>query len=476
MLSSVNSGNGALPVTFAAIMRYKPLHLGALVCALASPVAAAGQSSQGGKGTQSTSANATETASSHVAADKPAKPKADAPKPKHLLGDWSKSLAANGIDVSLKYEGDLAAAVAGGTHRGVDFAQQIELNVNADWDKIAGIKGLHSTITFVNRAGKNVSKRIGDHLFQVQPMYGGTHHAIIHLVQAFADWKSDKGTVDVAAGRLPVGNDFGTSPYYCEFMDTALCGYPHSLPAKRGFTAFPNSTSGARLRVAPGSRLYAQAGIYQVRPQYGGKYGFDWGWSGTTGTYFPIEIGWEPSFGGDELNGHYKIGFTTDTSRYKDNLYDANGVPYPISGNAPAKHGGRHSFYLLGDQMLHRNGDGPENGWVVLGGIVQSDKETSKISRFAFAGIRDQGLVPGRPNDVAGLMVAHAHISDRLTAEQRLSNDPLQSAEWVAEATYRIAVTKGVTVSPDIQYFVHPNAQKSIPNALALGTRLEIDF
>ena len=455
-------------------MSYKALALSWTIAALAWAAPALAQRNQSSQGQQS--GRQAHPSDSHVAQNKPAKPKADAPKPKHLFGDWNKSLGAKGLDVTVKYEGDLAAAVSGGKHRGTNYAQQLELNLDADWGKLAGMKGLHSTITFVNRSGSNVSRRIGDELFQVQPMYGGTHHAIIHLVQAFADWRSDKGTVDFAAGRLPVGNDFGTSPYYCEFMDTALCGYPHSLPAKRGFTAFPNSTWGARLRVAPNSQWYMQGGAYQVRPKLGGKYGFDWGWSGTTGAYFPLEVGWEPSFGAEELNGHYKIGVTTDTSSYKDLLYDANGVPFPVSGHPPAKHGGRHSVYLLADQMLARNGDGPENGLVVLGGFVASDNATSTISRFAFAGIRDQGLVAGRKNDVAGLMLAHANISNRLTTQQELTGDPLQTGEWVFEGMYRIAVANGVTVQPDVQYLVHPNAQKSIPNALALATRVEINF
>lgn len=299
-------------------MRHKRFVLTSLVTAIFFPSAAWAQTAQSSQMSQPTPATkSTQPPSSHVQAGKPAKPKADAPKPEHLLGDWSKGLADKGIDLTLKYEGDVADVVSGGKRQGADYAQQLELNVDADWDKLAGVKGLSSTVTLVSRAGRSAARdRAGDKLFQFEPMYGGTHHAIIHLVQAFVDWKSPKGTVDIAAGRLPVGNDFGTSPYYCEFMNTALCGYPHSLPAKRGFSAFPNSTWGARLRLAPGSNFYAQTGVYQVRPKFGGKYGFDWGWSGTTGAYFPVEIGWEPSFGPEELNGHYKLGFTTDTSRY----------------------------------------------------------------------------------------------------------------------------------------------------------------
>jgi len=221
-------------------MRYKALGLAGPLVALALAPPALAQQNPSGEGQQSAQ---NPPPDSHAAQDKPAKPKADAPKPKHLLGDWNKTLSDKGVDLTFKYEGDVADVVSGGKRRGADYAQQLEFDVKADWGKIAGIKGLSSTVTFVNRLGKSAARsRAGDSLFQFEPSYGGTHHAIIHLVQAFADWKSDKGTVDIAVGRLPVGHDFGTSPYYCEFMDTALCGYPHSLPAKRGFTAFPNST------------------------------------------------------------------------------------------------------------------------------------------------------------------------------------------------------------------------------------------
>ena len=456
-------------------MRHRVLVVYSLAAVLCAPASAEVKPSGG---TQQSNQSAKQgQASGHQQVSKPAKPKADATTPKHLLGDWNSGLRDRGVDLTLKYEGDVGASVAGGKSHGIDYAQQLELKGKFDLGKIAGAKGLSSTVTLVNRLGQSVShNHIGDHLFQVEKIYGGTHHAAIHLVDAYLEWKSGNGAFDIAGGRMFVGNDFATSPYYCEFMTTALCAYPGGLALKRGFTTFPNSTWGGRVRVAPSSTWYVEGGAYQVRPKFGGKYGFDWGWSGTTGGYFPLEAGWEPSFGSDKLNGHYKIGFTTDTSNYEDLLYDAHGVPFLISGRPPARHGGRHSAYLLADQMVARNGKGPENGLVLLAGVTASDRTTSKISRYAFVGVRDQGLIASRPDDVAGILVAHAHISDRLTAEQVLSGDSPQTAEWVVEGMYRIAVADGLTISPDIQYLVHPNAQKSIRSALALATRVEINF
>ena len=140
-------------------------------------------------------------------------------------------------------------------------------------------------------------------------------------------------------------------------------------------------------------------------------------------------------------------------------MYDATGVPFPISGNPPAKHGRRHSIYLLADQMLHRKGKGPENGLVLLGGVTASDKATSQVSRFEFAAVRDHGLIASRPDDVAGVLVAHANISDRLTAKQELAGDPVQTGEWVVEGMYKVAVTNGLSSSPAVQYLIPPNGQ-----------------
>lgn len=57
-------------------------------------------------------AQANQQPSSHVEAGQPAKPHADEPKQKHLLGDWNKALSDKGIDLSLGYEGDLGVAIS----------------------------------------------------------------------------------------------------------------------------------------------------------------------------------------------------------------------------------------------------------------------------------------------------------------------------------------------------------------------------
>jgi len=420
--------------------------------------------------------------------DKAVKPKNDAPDKQHLFGDWSglrTRLHEEGVDLTIGYIGETAAVISGGKRNGLDYAQQMEVQADLDWGRIAGLDGFKTHTILVNRAGRSAAHDYaGDELFQIESIYGGTHHAPVHLVEFWGEQKI--GNADVAAGRLAVGEDFATSPLYCEFMSTSLCGYPHSLPAKTGFTAFPNSTWGARLRLHPGGRVYLQGGAYQVRPKLGGRSGFDWGFSGTTGTYLPVEIGWEPAFGSGGLPGHYKAGFALDTSNYPDEAFDAAGVPFVISHAPPAMHRSRHSWYLLGDQMVARHGEGGTNGLILLGGYVHSAPESSQLSEFAFAGLVDQGAISARPHDTIGIMLSYVKASDRVGFTQTLQEQrglPLtppapgpQSHELVVEARYGAALAPGLTLMPDVQYIVRPSASSRIDNALAVGLRASVNF
>jgi carbohydrate-selective porin OprB len=43
--------------------------------------------------------------------------------------------------------------------------------------------------------------------------------------------------------------------------------------------------------------------------------------------------------------------------------------------------------------------------------------------------------------------------------------------EW----NYALELRPGLLLQPDIQYLVHPNGNKSIPNALAIGVNIVIN-
>jgi porin len=121
-----------------------------------------------------------------------------------------------------------------------------------------------------------------------------------------------------------------------------------------------------------------------------------------------------------------------------------------------------------------------------MGGYTWSDEDTSQFSRFAFAGITDQGIIRFRPDDSFGVVIAWQKISPVLSATQSieaslgvpLSKDALgvQSDETVVETRYDIAITEGLHLMPDLQYVIHPGAARTLPNALVAGFQLKADL
>lgn len=410
-----------------------------------------------------------------------------APK-EHALGDWSARLKDEGIDLTPSYLAEIADVASGGQRQGMDYAHQIKLQADIDLETLAGWKGWSLHGTLLERAGRNASADyLGDDLVQVQEIYGATDHAAAHLGYFYLEHVSgDAVSIDAKAGRLPVGLDFAASPLYCGYLSLGLCPEPRGLTINGSFSTDPSATWGARVKIGP-KHFYAMAGVYQVRPRYGGPSGFDWGFSHTSGAIVPVELGWAPRFGAAGLQGHYKLGLAYDTSDYP-----------AITPGGPMRHH-KLSYYVLADQMIARTGPNGTDGLILLAGWSHADPATSIFRDFAFAGVTAKGVIPSRPDDSIRVLAARGWVSHALTDAQRVAlaaGEPLptgfppapggfgptpvapgvQTRETIFEVNYSLHAAKGVILTPDLQYIERPGGVDAIPNALVLGGRVEVDF
>jgi porin len=417
----------------------------------------------------------------------------DAPAFERLFGNWGglqDDLIRQGIGIRIDALTEFAGNISGGTRQGATFASQASFNADINWERLADVTGLSTHLTVVNRSGSSVSRQFGDNLLPVQEIYGAGGDVAFHLVSVFAQETLFDRTLDVAAGRMNVENDFASSPLYCNFLNNALCGDPKSLPGGDiGHSAYPEGVWAARVRVRPAPEIYVATGIYEVnRGLYGDKYfrsGFRFDTSQDSGVYLPIEIEWVPEFGPDGLLGHYKIGFGYDTSAgYEDftNALAMKGVP----GYQLHSHAGNAQFWVLADQMLVRNGPTDDAGLMGLAGIVKNDPNNTVYADQYFVGLVDRGFWKARPQDGVSFLFTYVGVSDRLAKVQAVEQSlgltfsngatGIQSHEMVLEANYRIHVTDGVRIRPDFQYVIRPNAQSNLRDAAVFGFRAYVDF
>jgi porin len=412
----------------------------------------------------------------------------------HLFGDWGGArtwLLDHGINVELDYLTESAGNVTGGRSRGFDYAGQIGLEIDLDFAKIANLQGFSTHTMIVQGNGRNLSADyLGDSIGTVQEIYGGRGNVLAHMVYTYAEQELDNNRIDIAGGWMPVGTYFASSPLNCDFMNVLGCGNPHPLPNYPGEPDWPAANWGAQVRVRPTVSTYVMVGLFEVNPNNGGISGFSWGEPGATGVSVPVELGWVPRFGSDDLVGHYKFGFDEDSSSYANLLNDAAGRPTIISGNPAARVSGRREYYFLLDQMLVRMGPGETNGLIVLGGYVHADSAVSPLSDHAYAGWASSASFLGRTKDSFGMKFDYIKMSSALTQAQELElefGQPLNGAgigpafgvqthEETLEAEYTAAVYSGVTVMPDVQYIMRPGATTTFHNAWVLGVRTNIQF
>lgn len=406
----------------------------------------------------------------------------------NLFGDWGgwrTRLSNNGIDLSLSYNGEAAANVAGGKRRGIDYAGQEEAKFAIDWGKIAGLQGFSTHFAIINRNGRNASyDYIGDDLLQAQEIYGGTGNVLIDVPELYLEQKFPSGLGDVKAGRMSILNDFAYLPDACDFMSLGVCA-TYGIVKPGSITSFPPSNWGGNFEYKATHDLSLKFGVYEVNPNNGLPNGLHWSLAGATGAVLLTELDYKTSFGPFKLPGIIKVGGYYDTSQYSQFYTAINGAPLPLT-TLPAKTGRRTGFYILAQQMLTQTGSQPGEGLTGLAGFMHNTPDISVFQNFAFIGLLDKGLFPARPDDRAGLSFIWAGVSSELSAVQNLQSDlglPLamgapgpQTNEVVLEANYSIAAFRGIDVMPDMQYVIHPSAAHTYPNAFVLGLQIRANF
>jgi porin len=109
----------------------------------------------------------------------------------------------------------------------------------------------------------------------------------------------------------------------------------------------------------------------------------------------------------------------------------------------------------------HRLNSAPyffDTGLVAYGPVVHRPKD------FAAMGLAYGSYAPGfRQTEQSGIPSAAMPITTR-------------NFETTVEWTYGCTIRPGLVVQPSLQYLIHPKGTTAIPNALAIGVNLVINF
>ncbi len=395
-----------------------------------------------------------------------------------LTGDWNGArtkLHDAGVNFTATYANDILGNPVGGAHQGLSHADSLGLNLGLDLDKIMNIRGLHFFTSFVFRTGTNLSAKKIDCEFAVAQLFGSETYRIneILLKKTFLD-----DAIVIKAGRLNGGNDFLTSPLYCQFVNNTFCGNPVGIfyNTEVAFTAYPVAAWGAFIGIEPCHFLRMKFAVYNTD-----KNAITNKWHGASFTFH-------------STNGVFLI---TEWAYLNNQRHDTRGYPgnyklgyYYLTGEKPKFQGGTqkgiYGGYILVDQMIFRREVKEAIQSITpFTALLFAPTNCNRFPFFMTAGIVVDAPIPSRRDDSLSLGMAYGHYSPELRSLQyhnkkmgiidKYGNRP-ESFETVLEANYWIQINKWLAVTPDVQYIINPKGYGTIPNALVIGVELSANL
>lgn len=346
--------------------------------------------------------------------------------------------------LQVTYTGEIMGNASGGLRRGARYIDNLDIVFESDLERLVGWTGAQLHVYGLYNNGHSISDLVGD-VHAVSNIETGTR--ALRLYEAWIDQKIGRN-VSLRTGLYDLNSEF-------DALDAAglFVSSPHGIgtdvaqSGRNGPSIFPSTALAARLEVAITGGWKARAAILDGvpgDPDRPGRTVVRFGKS--DGALLVGEV--EASLaGGKLLLGHWRY-----TANFDRN--DGTGVG---RGNAGSYVRAELPVIDRGARRLD-----------VFGRLGIANGRFNLFDRFAGAGLKFTGWIPGREQDEFGLALAAG-----FTADSYRSATGAGRSEVAIEATYRAPVTPWLTLQPNVHYVRRPAADPAIADAIVLGIRAE---
>jgi porin len=400
---------------------------------------------------------------------------------KYLFGDWlgvRSKFASRGIKFTLLLIADPFGNVTGGQQRGASDYNlgAFDLTIATDRFRLRG--GTFHVGCAVN-FGASLSRNYIGNSFPVQLADVADAHPRLTYLSYTQALFEDK--LSIRLGRLTLNSvfseEFLASEYFKAFSSVGVDLVPLGIFMNApGAFGYPDATWGARVKFEPVNQLYMMIGAYNGDPKLkaGALHGVDFS---LRGPLFLIgELGLRRNYGKEStgLAGNLKFG-----GYYNGGTADVFGTG--LMGRPLETERGRYGLYVVGDQMLVRWGDSAQDRHLGAFGAFTfaPNGRINKVPFFFDTGLVLYGPSRRRPKDFAGFAVVYGSYSGDLRRAEEIQPNPntgVQNFEMTLEWNYGWAIKPGVHFEPDVQYIIHPNGNKTKPNAVVIGVNIILNL
>lgn len=399
------------------------------------------------------------------------------------------ALAEKGLTFSGFYFADGRASLNGGERRGSTYSGLLKIGVGLDLGKIAGVEGasIHADVLQIH--GRDLSEEYIGNVLSANDIGARPTTRLFELY-----WRQTVGDrLTLKFGQLAADEEFLISDYAEDAFIGATFGWAASpsLNLPQEGPAYPLASVGAQARYDVSDRLTLIGAIYNgtsarpkaADPEKNNPHGLNFRLGDPPLAILEARYGYEGLFG---LPAKVKLGGYAHFGRFDDLERGTDGrvLGGPGSNDEPRRlHGNVNLYAVLDQQVWRAPGDDPERGVGVFVRAIWGPKDRNVIDAYVDGGIVAKGLMPGRPNDVAGLAFAYARFSpDLADADRAAAEGAIRRYEAKIEATYKAEIVSGMTLAPTFQYVMRPgggppeDGGRRIPNATVFGVTTIVTF
>lgn len=374
-----------------------------------------------------------------------------------LLGDWGgarTAAAERGLSTEFLYTGELFSNLRGGMrHGGIEYRADLSLYFELDTAEAGWWDGGAFFMHVQGEHGDSLTSRyVGD--FQFLSSIDADDFFQISEFWYQHTWFDER--LRLKLGKIDANGEFASPEFGGEFVHSGTY-YSPTIP----IVTYEDPDLGVMLEIAPWDWFSVRAGVFNGNSDGGRAPSRIF--EEIRDPFAIVEPAFHISAGG--LEGCLRLGWWRHGSPAEHFLTFAE-EEYGALPRLSEPHG----WYAVWDQELWlENPDDAEDaqgiGLFVQYGWAQDS--LSEADRHVGVGIQWTGALPGRDDDILGLVMSRVEFS------RWAGFDELH--ETAFEIYYKVQVLGWLSLKPDLQYITHPGGSNN-PNALAAGVRIEISF
>jgi porin len=401
-----------------------------------------------------------------------------------LTQSWDKlqkQLDNRGIQLGIRYDGEVFANSSGGLRRGATYLGNLNLQLTLDAQRLIGWPGATVFLYGLGIHGGHPSSFVGD-------AQG------VSNIEAPAKWKLEEGWIQqnlfgnrfsVLVGRYDLNSEFYRLQSASLFLNSSFgIGPEFSQSGQEGPSIFPNTSVGARLAIKPVDEIVLRTavldGVPVERPN-GRREIFAKG-DGVLvvaeGAYLYRPLGSEQPRTREFRIGRNCCGTYTGKlalgAWYYSAAFDDLIKVHP--DGQPIRHRGSRGFYLVADGTAYQDVQNPDRQLTLFGQLGIGDPRVSRFAYYTGGGLTVPALIPGRSQDEFGIAIAAAHNGSQFMKAQRNQGMRAERSEVTFELTYLAQFGSHLAVQPDLQFVINPNTDPRIKNAVAFMLRFELSL